>query len=219
VAYSFNFGVIWANFDNLLLGLALGLSLALASLAIGTAIGLAGAFAGLSKSPLARRLAAAYVTAVRNVPLLVIVLFVYFALPRTGVRLGKIESFIASLAIYAGAYLTEVFRAGLAGVPTGVTDAGRAIGLTRTNLNLYVILPIMVRNALPALGTTFISLFKDTSIAATIAVQELTFVARRINVETFRVAEAWLAASFLYVATCLALAASLRALERRFPQF
>ena len=58
-------------------------------------------------------------------------LFVYFALPRIGVRLGKIESFIASLAIYAGAYLTEVFRAGLAGVPAGVIDAGRAIGLTR----------------------------------------------------------------------------------------
>ncbi len=219
MSYSFNFGVIWANFDNLLLGLALGLSLALASLAAGTAIGLGCAFAGMTKSPLLRRLVAAYVTAIRNIPLLVLVLFVYFALPRTGIRLGKIESFIASLAIYAGAYLTEVFRASLAGVPAGVIDAGRAIGLSRTNLNLYVILPIMVRNALPALGTTFISLFKDTSIAATIAVQELTFVARKINVETFRVAEAWLAASALYVMTCLALAASLRAAERRFPKF
>ena len=219
MAYSFNFGVIWANFDNLLLGLALGLSLALASLAAGTAIGLMCAFTGMSKSPLPRRLVAAYVTAIRNIPLLVLVLFVYFALPRAGIRLGKIESFIASLALYAGAYLTEVFRASLAGVPVGVIDAGRAIGLTRTNLNLHVILPIMLRNALPALGTTFIALFKDTSIAATIAVQELTFVARKINVETFRVAEAWLAASTLYVVTCLALAASLRALERRFPQF
>ena len=75
----------------------------------------------------------------------------------------------------------------------------------------------MLRNALPALGTTFISLFKDTSIAATIAVQELTFVARKINVETFRVAEAWIAASVLYVATCLALAASLRRWSGGFP--
>jgi polar amino acid transport system permease protein len=77
----------------------------------------------------------------------------------------------------------------------------------------------MLRNSLPALGTTFISLFKDTSLAATIAVQELTFVARKINVETFRVAEAWLAASFLYISTCLLLAAGLRRLERRFPKF
>lgn len=219
MAYSFNFGVIWANLDNLLLGLALGLSLALASLAAGTVIGLACALAANDGSPLLKRLVAVYVTVIRNIPLLVIVLFVYFALPRTGVRLGKIESFIASLALYAGAYLTEVFRAGLAGVPAGVVDAGRAIGLTRLSLNLNVILPIMLRNALPALGTTFISLFKDTSIAATIAVQELTFVARRINVDTFRVAEAWFAASVLYVATCLALAASLRQLERRFRHF
>ena len=80
-----------------------------------------------------------------------------------------------------------MFRAGLAGVPRGVIDAGRAIGLTGLQLALYVISPIMLRNCLPALGTTFISLFKDTSLAAVIAVPELTFEARKINNETFRV--------------------------------
>src|SRR6266511_2014141 len=219
MAYSFNFGVIWANLDNFLRGLALGLALALAAISIGAVIGLLCAFASTSKARLPPALVSSYVTAIRNLPLLVIVLFAYFALPRAGLRLGKIESFIASLAIYAGAYLTEVFRAGLAGVPNGVIDAGRAIGLTRTRVALYVVLPIMLRNSLPALGTTFISLFKDTSLAATIAVQELTFVARMINVETFRVAEAWLAASILYIATCLILAAGLRQLERLFPKF
>jgi polar amino acid transport system permease protein len=219
MAYSFNFRVIWANLDNFLLGLSLGLALALAAISIGTGIGLIGAFASRSNARLPRLLVTSYVTAIRNLPLLVIVLFAYFALPRLGLRLGKIESFIASLAIYAGAYLTEVFRAGLAGVPRGVIDAGLAIGLTRSRLAIYVILPIMLRNSLPALGTTFISLFKDTSLAATIAVQELTFVARKINVETFRVAEAWLAASILYIATCLVLAAGLRRLERLFPKF
>jgi polar amino acid transport system permease protein len=219
VAYSFNFGVIWANLDNFLLGLALGLALALAAIAIGTGIGLFCAFASTSKSRLPQALVASYVTAIRNLPLLVIVLFAYFALPRAGLRLGKIESFIASLALYAGAYLTEVFRAGLAGVPKGVIDAGRAIGLTRTRIAIHVVLPIMLRNSLPALGTTFISLFKDTSLAATIAIPELTFIARKVNVETFRVAEAWLTATVLYVATCLALAAGLRRLERLFPRF
>jgi polar amino acid transport system permease protein len=219
MSYSFNFGVIWANLDNFLLGLALGLALALAAIGIGTVLGLICAFAATAKAPLLRGAVAAYVTFIRNLPLLVIVLFAYFALPRLGVRLGKNESFIASLSLYAGAYLTEVFRAGLAGVPRGVVDAGLAIGLTRTRVSLYVVLPIMLRNSLPALGTTFISLFKDTSLAATIAVQELTFVARKINVETFRVAEAWLAASVLYICTCLLLAAGLRRLERRFPKF
>jgi His/Glu/Gln/Arg/opine family amino acid ABC transporter permease subunit len=219
MAYDFNFGVIWANLDNFLYGLALGLALALAAIAIGTIIGLTCAFVSQSRTYLPRAGVAAYVTLIRNLPLLVIVLFAYFALPRAGLRLGKIESFVASLALYAGAYLTEVFRAGLAGVPQGVIDAGRAIGLTRTGIAAYIVMPIMLRNALPALGTTFISLFKDTSLAATIAVQELTFVARKINVETFRVAEAWLTASVLYIATCLLLAAGLRQLERRFPKF
>lgn len=219
MSYSFNFGVIWANFDNFLLGLALGLALALAAISAGTIIGLSCAFAATSKLRTARGLVASYVTVIRNLPLLVIVLFAYFALPRLGLRLGKVESFIASLALYAGAYLTEVFRAGLVGVPRGVVDAGLAIGLTRSRVALYVVLPITLRNSLPALGTTFISLFKDTSLAATIAIQELTFVARKINVETFRVAEAWLAASVLYIATCLILAAGLRRLERQFPKF
>jgi ABC-type amino acid transport system permease subunit len=77
----------------------------------------------------------------------------------------------------------------------------------------------MLRNALPALGSTFISLFKDTSIAAAIAVPELTFQARKINIESFRIVETWSVASALYIATCLVMAAALRGLERRFPKF
>jgi polar amino acid transport system permease protein len=219
MTYNFYFGVIWANAGLLVYGLGLGLALALGALAVGTAIGLVCAFLANGRGSVAKVVVASYVSVIRNLPLLVIVLFAYFALPRIGIRMGKMESFGASLAIYAGAYLTEVFRAGLAGVPRGVIDAGRAIGLAPVRLAIFVILPILVRNVLPALGTTFISLFKDTSIAATIAIPELTYQARKINVETFRVAEAWLAASSLYIATCLALAALLRWAETRFPKY
>jgi His/Glu/Gln/Arg/opine family amino acid ABC transporter permease subunit len=219
MGYTFQFGVIEANFSKFLEGLALGLGLALAAILIGTLIGLACAFATLAKPRWPAKLVNVYVSAFRNTPLLVIVLFAYFALPQAGIRLGKYESFILSLAIYAGAYLTEVFRAGLSGVPRGVVDAGRAIGLTGFQVALYVISPIMLRNSLPALGTTFISLFKDTSIAAVIAVPELTYQARKLNTETFRVAEAWATATVLYLGTCLLIAAGLRRLESRFPKF
>lgn len=218
MGYSFNFGVIWARLDVFLLGLALGLALALAALAVGTLIGLTAALAA-SGSPLRRKLVAAYVSLFRNTPLLVIILFVYFALPRVGVRLDKYESFIASLAVYSGAYLTEVFRSGRAGVPEGVVDAGRALGLSRFRVARLIVLPIMFRNCLPALGTTFIALFKDTSLAAVIAVPELTYEARKLNTETFRVAEAWATASVLYLVTCIAIAAGLRRLERLYPRF
>ena len=104
-------------------------------------------------------------------------------------------------------------------LPRGLREAGLAIGLTEWQAKVWIIIPIMLRNALPALGSTFISLFKDTSIAAAIAVPELTFQARRINVDTFRVIEAWTAASALYLGTCLIIAAGLRRVERRFPKF
>lgn len=219
MGYTLNFSVVWASFDKLLSGLALGLGLAVAAIAIGATIGLVFGFVSVGPSRPARVAVAAYVTVLRNLPILVIVLAAYFALPELGLRLDKFESFIGSLAIYAGAYLTEVFRAGLVSVPKGVIEAGRAIGLTRLKTNLYVVAPIMLRNALPALGGTFISLFKDSSIAAAIAIPELTFQARKINVESFRVVETWMVASLLYVGTCLVIAAFLRGLERRFPKF
>ena len=144
-----------------------------------------------------------------------LILFTYFAMPQLGVRLGKIESFVVTLAVYSGAYLAEVFRGGLLSVPPGLREAGLAIGLTEMQIRGSIVIPLMIRNVLPSLSSTLISLFKDTSLAAAIAVPELTFEARKINVETFRVIETWIVASCLYVATCSVLAALLRRLEQR----
>ena len=117
-------------------------------------------------------------------------LFVYFALPQTGIRLDKFESFVVSLAIYAGAYLTEVFRAGLRGVPSGVIEAGRAIGLTGLQLALHVISPIMLRNACRA--RHHLHLAVQGYLACRRDRRARTHLqARKINIETFRVVEVW----------------------------
>jgi His/Glu/Gln/Arg/opine family amino acid ABC transporter permease subunit len=215
MGYTLNFSAVWRNFDNLLWGLGLSLALAFAAIAIGCFIGLATAFARTSQHAVLRAISSVYVTIFRNTPLLVLVLFSFFALPQLGLRLSKTNSFILALAIYSGAYLAEVFRGGLLGVPKGMREAGLAIGLTEAQIRFRIIIPIMFRAVLPALGSTFIGLFKDTSLAAAIAVPELTFEARKINVETFRVVETWLVASGLYVATCAILAAILRQIEAR----
>lgn len=215
MGYTLNFSAVWRNFDQLLGGLLLGLELAFVSILIGAIIGLFTAFGLVSKSRWAKLPSGLYVTIIRNLPILVLILFTYFALPQMGVRLGKIESFVLTLAVYSGAYLAEVFRAGLLSISPGLSEAGLAIGLTPMQIRTSIIIPLMLRNALPSLGSTMISLFKDTSLAAAIAVPELTFEARKINVETFRVVETWLVAAGLYVATCSILAALLRALERR----
>lgn len=215
MGYTLNFAAVWRDFDLLLQGLGLSLLLAVASILAGAVLGLLAAFMLQSKQPILRRSAGLYVTAIRNTPFLVLILFAYFALPQIGVRLGKIESFVLTLTIYAGAYLAEIFRAGLIAIPRGMREAGLAIGLTEFQTRTSIIIPIMMRNVLPSLGSTLISLFKDTSLAAAIAVPELTFYARKINNETFRVVETWIVVSLLYVATCSVLAALLRMLEAR----
>ncbi|QND45280.1 amino acid ABC transporter permease (plasmid) [Rhizobium lusitanum] len=215
MGYTLNFAAVWRSFDQLLEGLLLSLGLAFISILIGVLIGLLVAFALTAKSGWVRRPAALYVTVIRNLPILVLVLFAYFALPQMGFRIGKVQSFIAVLSIYSGAYLAEVFRAGLLSIPKGLSEAGLAIGLRPMQIRASIIAPLMFRNVLPSLSSTVISLFKDTSLAAAIAVPELTFEARKINVESFRVIETWLVTSGLYVFTCVVLAALMRVVERR----
>jgi polar amino acid transport system permease protein len=216
MGYQLNFAPVWRNFDLLLSGLGLGLAMALFAILVGCLIGLAAAFAMLSRNAALRRVASTYVTVIRNLPILFLTIFIFFVLPQQlGIRLGKIEAFIVALTLYAGAYLTEVFRGALLALPRGLREAGLAIGLTERQTRIWVILPVMLRGALPSLTNNFISLFKDTSVAAAIAVPELTFYARQINGNTFRVVEVWSVCSLIYVTVCYVIAAGLRLAERR----
>jgi polar amino acid transport system permease protein len=215
--YQFNWRPVFDNFDLLVKGLALGVGIALLALAIGSALGLAAAFGRAQGARPLRMLAAGYVELVRNIPLLLIIYFVYFGLPLLGFGLfDNVWSFILALAVYAGAYLTEVFRAGIEAVGKGPIEAARAIGLSRWQVARHVTIPLMFRMALPALGNTFISLFKDTSVASAIAVPELTYGAIRINVNTWRVIEVYLVVGLMYLAACYAIAGLLRRVERRY---
>lgn len=215
--YDFNFDPVWRSFDDLLGGLGLGLLMAVISLAAGAVIGLVCAYGRISQFAPLRWLVAAYVEVIRNTPILLLIFFVFFGLPEIGIFIfDKYDSFMLTLALYAGAYLTEVFRAGLGSIPVQYVEAGKAIGLQPWQRQRYVVLPVMFRITLPSLSSNFISLFKDTSLAAAIAVPELTFEARQINVNTFRVIETWLVASVMYLTVCYGIAFALRLVERRF---
>lgn len=216
MSYHFNFASVLELWPELLSGLGLGLLLAIVSIGIGSIIGLVMAFATQASSGVIRKAAYAWISVLRNLPILVIVLFLFFGLPQLGMTLDKVTSFVVALSLYASAYMAEVFRGGLLSVPDGLIEAGKAIGLTSLRIKRYIVFPIMFRNALPAFGNNFISLFKDTSLAAIIAVPELTYYAQKINSETFRVIEVWLIASLLYIACCYFITLILRALEARF---
>lgn len=215
--YNFNWPVIWRNFDRLWNGLLLGLAIAVVALAIGAVIGLLLALCRESRHRWLRLPATVFVEVVRNTPLLLLVFFFYFGLPEMGVTaFDNIETFAFTLALYAGAYLTEVFRGGLQAIPNAYIEAGKAIGLTGAQRFRYVVLPVLFRIVLPSLSSALISLFKDTALAAAIGVQELTFQARWINLNTYQVLETWAITAALYLATCYIIAFGLRLLERRY---
>ena len=217
MGYQLSFNQIWRNFDKLINGVVLSLELAVIAILIGAIIGLVLAVIYVSSGRVVRFIISTYAEFIRNVPLLLLVYLVFYGLPTVvNIAYDAPTSFIATLALYSGAYLVEVFRSGLDAVPKGLLDAGKAMGLTPWQRLLHVRLPTMTRITLPALSNTFISLFKDTSIASVIAVPELTWGAQWINNRTFRIVEVYAVTTVMYLVTGYAILFGLRMLERRF---
>ncbi len=215
--YHLNFGYIWRHLDKLTWGLVLSLELAFVSILIGMLIGLGLALAHTGGGRLVRGIVASYVEVIRNVPLLLLIYLVFYGVPSVGgFMYDATTSFIITLAVYSGAYMVEVFRAGLAAVPRGLIDAGKAIGLTAWQRLICVRLPTMFRIVLPSLSNAYVSLFKDTSLASVIAVPELTYGAQWIKTNSFRVIEVWIVVTPMYLITGYGLLFALQQLERRF---
>lgn len=215
--YHFNFSYIWRHFDRLLYGLALSLELALVSIGIGMIIGLLLALVYVESGKTIRFFVASYVELIRNSPLLLLVYLIFYGIPSIGwFQYSATTSFIATLSIYSGAYLVEVFRSGLASVPEGLIDAGKAIGMKPWQRLISIRIPTMFRIILPALSNTYISLFKDTSIASVIAVPELMYGAQWINFNTFRIIEVYAVITPMYLVTGYLILLSLRQVEKKF---
>jgi polar amino acid transport system permease protein len=217
MTYHLNYHFVWLYFDKFYWGLLLALEIAALSLLIGGILALALAIVHVDAPGWPRRLVTAYVEFIRNQPLLLLVYLMFYGIPSIGgFQYGPTTSFIITLAAYAAAYLVEIFRAGLEAVPKGQLDAGKAIGLTPAQRLVYVRLPTMLRVTLPSLSTQFVSLFKDTSIAFAITVPELTYAAKWLSTNKFRIIEAYTVVAPMYVLTGWAIFLMLRLLERRF---
>ena len=215
--YGFNYTFIWRHFDRLSNGLILSLELAAVSILIGMVIGLFLALLYNDGGRWSRWGVAGFVETIRNVPLLLLVYLVFYGIPTVGgFTYGATTSFVVTLSVYSAAYLVEVFRAGFDAVPKGIIDAGKSIGLNSFQRLIYVRLPTMFRIVLPSLSNTFISLFKDTSIASVIAVPELTYGAQWLNFNSFRIVEVYSVVAPMYLVTGYVLLWLLQRLEKRF---
>ena len=192
--------------------------LTLVSGGLGLLLGTATALARTSRWTLLRWGARFYLWVIRGTPLLVQILFVYFALPLLipGLRLPEFAAAVLALGLNAGAYNSEAIRAGLLAVPQGQTEAARALGLGRRHVFLDVVMPQAFKMALPPLVSNFVALLKDSSLAYAIGVVELTNVGNRLQSTTFQPIATLSTVALTYLVLTTLVTQATQAIEYRF---
>jgi cystine transport system permease protein len=199
----------------LLKGAGYTIELALGGMIFGLVLGFLLALMRLSASRPLAWVARVYVSFIRGTPLLVQLFLIYYGLAQFGLRFDPIPAALLGFTINMGAYTSEILRGAIASIDRGQWEAAYSIGMSPIQAMRRVVLPQAARVALPPLGNSFISLIKDTSLAATIQVPELFRQAQLITARTFQVFTMYLAAAFIYWVLSTVLASVQTRLELR----
>jgi len=227
VSYTFKWSVLWSGQSAswLLQGLITTLELSALAWLLAIFLGiLSGALRTVAFKPL-RAIAVFYVEFFRNVPLLVWMFFWYFGVPpllprgvQDWVFNHGLEFWAAviALGVYTGARMSEVIRAGILAIPRTQFEASVAIGLTVGQAYRLIILPIALRLIVPPMTNESLNLLKNSSVALTISVAELTFQTRQVETYTAKAIEALTAGTLIYLVLCISIATIMARVERRF---
>ena len=211
-----DFELIQRALPILLMGAGVTIEITAFSVAIGFFIGLFVGIARISQFKILRVMAAVYADCIRGTPLLVQIFLIYFALP---MAIGqRVEPFIAAVAacvINSGAYVSEIFRAGIQAIDVGQMEAGRSLGLTWWQTMRFIILPQAFKNILPPLGNEFIAMLKDSSLVSVIGFEELTRRGQLIIAQTYGSFEIWMTVAVLYLIMTMAISRIVAFLEKR----
>jgi octopine/nopaline transport system permease protein len=203
-----NWQLMWDSLPRMLGGLTLTLQLIVGSLALGALVAFGVALLRLSGNRVVEKLAAAYVFVFRGTPLLVQIFLVYYGLGQFEfIRDSFLWPFlrepywcaILALTLNTGAYTSEVLRGAILSVPQGQVEAARACGMSRALAFRRIVLPVAIRQMLPAYGNEVILMVKATSLASTITLMEVTGIARRMIAQTFAVFELFIVAGAIYL--------------------
>ena len=196
---NFDWSVVGAHRDALAAATGTTVLLTVATMAIAVPCGIVVAALRLYAWTPVRAAATAYVELFRNLPLILVVYWAFYVLPiATGLGLSPFATGLAALALNVTAYNAETFRAGIGSIRRGQLEAAMALGMSRAQAVRRIVLPQAVRRILPVLASTWVSLFKDTSLVSVIAVSELAYVAMQIRAQTFRVLEMLTAMAAVY---------------------
>lgn len=215
---SFEWAVIVEALPQLLKGLRLTLLISLFGIAGGLLVGI---IVGLMRSyghATLNAIGFAYVGIIRGTPLIVQVMFIYFALPlAASIRLNPLLAAVIAIIINASAYVAEIVRGAIASVAPGLEEAGLSVGVPWWKVLMFVTGPIAFRRMVPPLGNQFIASLKDTSLFIVIGVGELTRQGQEIIATNFKAVEIWGAVAALYLIVISILTLGLRLIEKRMP--
>lgn len=222
----FDFAVIWDNMAHFFVGrypngpiggIMLTLYLAVVSLVLSFFGGLILGLMCVTQNRFIRYPTLALVNAVRGIPLLMVIFWMYFLLPAImGRPAPESWTVIAALSIFTSAYMSQIVQAGIEGIPRGQTEAALSTGLSPIQAMVFIVLPQALRNMIPSFVNQFVSMIKDTSLAFIVGVSELTHVATQINNRTMIYpTEIFLFISIIYFIICFAFTSLSRWLEQR----
>jgi His/Glu/Gln/Arg/opine family amino acid ABC transporter permease subunit len=213
--YHFDWSVAYTYFPALMTGLVVTLKVSAISELVGIALGLVVALCRLSPLGLLRYPAVAYIDFLRGIPILVILLWVYYGFSILfGFNFSQMQAAVLGLGCSYSAYIAEIFRSGIQAVPVGQREAGRTLGLAGWQVMIYVVLPQAVRIIIPPMGNTVISMLKDSSLVAIIAVSDLMRQTMVAASETFRPFELYAAAAVIYYLLTFLTARIITVIER-----
>ena len=213
---TFDMDLVFNSFPLLLIGAGVTIQITVLSTAIGFVIGLIVGVARISHVRLLRMLAEVYVEFFRGTPLLVQIFLFYFALPViTGQRIDPFIAAISACGINSGAYVAEIFRAGIQSVDDGQMEAGRSLGMTWLQTMRYIIVPQAFKRVIPPLGNEFIAMLKDSSLVSVIGFEELTRRGQLIIAKTYGSFEIWMSVAVIYLVMTLTISRFVAYLERR----
>ena len=208
-----DFDVVGQYWQVFLKGLGLTIFLTLVTMVLATALAIPLALGRLSQVRLVRWPANVFVEFMRATPLILQLIYIYYVLPSAGIKLDPLTAAITGLSLHYSAYLSEVFRGGIQSIQKGQSEAALSLGLSRWLAFRKVILPQATRVVLPTLGNYLISLFKDTSLASVVTVQELMFSGQIIAARDFQYFTIYTVTAILYFAVCYPSGLAVRSLE------
>jgi len=201
----------------LLTGLYMTIKLSIVAIFFAIIIGVLTGVARISSNPALKKLAITYIELIRGTPLLVQIFIFYFFIG-TVFHLSRFTAGTAALAVFTGAYIAEIVRAGIQSIPKGQMEASRSLGMNYFQAMRHIIMPQALKRTLPPMAGQFISLIKDSSLVSVIAITDLTKSGREIVTSTFSPFEVWFSVALLYLVLTSSLSFFVQILERRLSE-